>query len=124
MQAYLIETGQALPVRRGFSRRLHSFGGTAQGKEVREFAVQSAGEMPHGGVDAHQGRLRQLLLLPPGCLRELLPLQRLQKGFRHRHIPFLGLVMLVEVIVERQEALQVAALGRPGWRQNVRPLRS
>src|SRR5262249_5504080 len=60
--------------------------------------MQPAGKVAHGGVDAHQGRLRQLL-----------PLQRLQKGFGHRDEPFLGPIVLVEVLVEAEETLQVAA---------------
>ena len=69
-QADFVEPGQALPVGRGFRRRLHAIGGTAQGKKGGELSVQPAGEVAHRGVDAHERGLRQLV-----------PLQRFQKGF-------------------------------------------
>ena len=62
--------------------------------------MQPAGEVPHRGIDAHQRGLRQPLLL-----------QRFQKGFGHGDKPLVRPVMLVERLVEGEEALQVALLG-------------
>ena len=62
-QPQLVQPGEALPVGRRFRRRLHPIGGTAQGEEGGKLPMQPAGEVPHRGVDAHQGGLRQPLLL-------------------------------------------------------------
>jgi hypothetical protein len=102
-QADFVEPGQTLPVRCGLRRRFHTLGGAAQGKEAGELLVQPAGEVAHRGVDTHKRGLRQPL-----------PLQRFQECLGHRHKPFLGPVMFVEVLVEGQEALQVAAFGIEG----------
>ena len=60
-QPQLFQPGEALPVGRGFRRRLHPIRGAAEGEQVREFPIEPAGEMPHGGVDADQGGLGEAL---------------------------------------------------------------
>jgi hypothetical protein len=78
-------------------------GGTAERKQRREFPIKPAGEMPHCGIDPHQRGLRQALAL-----------QMRQKRLDHRHEPFRRPGMTVEVVVEAEEALQVAARGIEG----------
>ena len=73
--------------------------------------MQPAGKVPHRGIDAHQRGLRQPLLL-----------QRFQKSLRHGDKPLVRPVMLVELLVEGEEALQVAVLridGRRGLSGNL-----
>ena len=74
--------------------------GQPQGEEGRELPVQPAGEVPHRGIDAHERGLRQPLLL-----------QRFQERLGHGDEPLVRPVMLVELLVEGEEALQVAPLG-------------
>jgi hypothetical protein len=59
--------------------------------------------MPYGGTDAHKRGLGQ----------ELSPVV-FQEGLGHRDEPFVRPVVAVEVMIEGEEALQVAALGVQG----------
>src|SRR5207245_8220825 len=81
-------------------RRLHAFGGTAQGKQAGELPVQPAGEMAHRGIDTHERGLRQLL-----------PLQRLQERLGHGDKPLVRPVMRVEMLIE---------IGRASCRERVK----
>jgi hypothetical protein len=58
-----------------------------------------AGEVAHRGVDADEGGLG-----------EVLPPQVFEKGLGHRDESFVRPVIAVELVVEGEEALQVAAL--------------
>ena len=70
------------------------------GEEGRELPMQPAGKVPHRSIDAHHGGLCQPLLL-----------QRFHKGLGHGDKPLVWPIMLVELLVEGEEALQVALLG-------------
>jgi hypothetical protein len=102
-EAELLQPGEPFPVGLRFSGQLDPLGRAAEGKEVREFAVEPAGEMPHGGVDAEQRGLAQAL--PPKLFQE---------GFGHGDEPLLRVVMAVELVIEGEEASQIAVLGVQG----------
>src|SRR2546421_10925916 len=68
-----------------------------------KFPMEPAGEVAHGGVDADQRGLG-----------ETLPPEVFEKGLRHRDEPFLRPVVAAEMVVEGEEAREVAVLGVEG----------
>ena len=109
-QAYLVQPREAFPGGCRFRRRFHALGGTAQGEQRGTLLMQPARKVAHGGVDTRQRGLRQVLAG-----------QRFQERLGHGDEPRVGPIMVVEVLVEDEEALQVAALGVQG-RLRVTPL--
>ena len=110
-EAELLQPGEPFPVGLRFSGRFDPLGRAAEGKEVREFAVEPAGEMPHGGVDADQRGLGQAL--PPKLFQE---------GFGHGAEPLLRVVMAAELVIRRGSVTDRRAWC-PGWSGTGPPLR-
>ena len=102
-QADFIEPREAFPGGRWLGWRLDTLRGAAQGEQGGKFLVQPAREVAYGSVNTRQRGLRQLL-----------PLQRFQERLGHRDKPRIWPIMVVEVLVEGQKALEVAAFGVEG----------
>jgi hypothetical protein len=102
-QTELLEAGEALPGGREFQRRLDPVRRAAEGEQAREFAVEPAGNMPHGGIDTDEGGLG-----------EALPPEVFQEGLGHRDEPFLRPLVAVELVIEGEEAVEVTVLGIEG----------